>query len=101
MFEGIESSIGHIYAHGTSPEEVIVGSAEIQHPKTKARNWCDLDSELVLYGTMSFSLVGNVAGGIWWGRGTRRIKRLKHATPSHRLDENTGLTRSTDIKNYH
>ena len=48
MFESIEGSIRHIYAHGTSPEEVIVGSAEIQHPKTKARNWCDLDSEFML-----------------------------------------------------
>ena len=48
MFESIEGSIRHIYAHGTSPEEVIVGSAEIQHPKTKARNWCDLYSELVI-----------------------------------------------------
>ena len=48
MFKGIEGSIRHIYAHGTSPEEVIVGSAEIQHPETKARNWCDLDSEFVL-----------------------------------------------------
>ena len=48
MFEGIEGSISNIYAHGTSPEEVIVGSAEIQHPKTKARSWCDLDPELVL-----------------------------------------------------
>ena len=48
MFKGIEGSISHIYAHGTSPEEVIVGGAEIQHPKTKARSWCDLDPELVL-----------------------------------------------------
>ena len=48
MFKGIEASIRHIYAHGTSPEEVIVGGAEIKHPKTKARSWCDLDPVLVL-----------------------------------------------------
>ena len=50
---------------------------------------------------MSFSLVGNVAGGIWWGRGTRGIKRLKHATPGRRLEENTGLTRNTDVEQHH
>ncbi len=48
MFVSIKNSISHIYAHGTSPEEVIVGGAAIQHPKTKARSWCDLDPVLVL-----------------------------------------------------
>ena len=56
---------------------------------------------ILVYGTMSFSLVGNVAGGIWWGRGTRGIKRLKHATPGPRLEENTGLTRNTDVEKHH
>ena len=48
MFVCIEGSICHIYAHGTSPEQVIVNSAEIQHPEAKAPFPCDLDPKLVL-----------------------------------------------------
>ena len=85
MFESIEGSIRHIYAHGTSPEEVIVGSAEIQHPKTKARNWCDLDSEFVLGDfencrtpTVVFYFV------------TRTITASKHASASFFLESGPG-----------
>ena len=48
MFVCIEGSVCHIYAHGTSPEKVIVDSAEIQHPEAKAPLLCDSDPKLVL-----------------------------------------------------
>ena len=81
MFESIEGSISHIYAHGTSPEEVIVGGAEIKHPKTKARSWCDLDPELVLGDFENYRAPAIVISFV-----TRTSTAAKHASASFFLE---------------
>ena len=81
MFKGIEGSISHIYAHGTSPEEIIVGGAEVQHPKAKARISCDLDPELVL-GDFEYNRASTVVFDIVTSTSTAS----KHASASFSLE---------------
>ena len=48
MFICIEGNISHENAHGTGPEEVIIGGAKVKHPEAKAAISCDLDPQPVL-----------------------------------------------------
>ncbi len=55
-------------------------------------------SSICIYGTISFTLIGNVAGVKLVGAGG---KRLKHARPGCRLEKNINLTRNTDVEKHH
>ena len=48
MSKSVKGCVGHVAAHGTGSEEVVVGGAKIQHPKTEGSLRCNLDAEFLL-----------------------------------------------------